>query len=385
MFIILADKEPAYLVNLQRSLIGQLPDFHLITCENEAAVRQSLEQKTGADWLCLYNSADFQDLPDHFTNHANGIIEFWPIQPGLPPVGWHSGSTEANREKQVLYRHEPVSLVAGRLLVWQKTKLRNKSINKLASQSMEKPLGDGQIKEFPKSQIVTDCDREISIGQEQSGLHFLFSMGASGYSPDISWRRIKWLIRDGRRIIYLPLMPSYLMSCLSMPGRGPSLSDLLLQILGKNIRPAQLGVYLQPNPAGFLQFRPPDRSDDLVLCNPDILRQLIVLLHDYLRAGTEMSAALIDCAGIPLASVAMVAVLCDSCEILLPDHDCFATEAARREASQLLARLPCSCQIINNQQTMSESAHPHLIGGLPNDSGTRNQTETDQSHYESNQ
>jgi hypothetical protein len=181
-------------------------------------------------------------------------------------------------------------------------------------------------------------------------LNLLLCARPSGYQPAISRRRLKEMMSSGERVVYLPLMPTYQMSCLSPPGHGPSMSDLLLQLLGKNITPEQLGKYWQPNPDGYLQFRPPDRSDDLVLCSPELLRSLINLLRDRLNQDIEPGKVLIDCAGLPLATVSIIAVLCTSCEILFPDRDCFATDAARREISQMLANLPASCKILENHQ-----------------------------------
>lgn len=299
MMIILADKENAYLQLLKKRLSMLIPDIDFVLCESLEAILANASQ-VGSNWLCIYNSADFADLPQHFEEKKSRVRDFWSYDPGV-----------AREEQQQLFRIGTVSLLAERIRKW------------LPLQS--------------ETHFVSGSD---------SGLHFLFCAEPAGYRPDISRSCLSHLMKSGQSVIYLPLMPTYQMSCLSGAGHGSSLSDLLLQLLANNVEASQLGHYLQPHPDGYLQFRPPDRSDDLITCSTAVLRQLIALLRGYLNQSTERITVLIDCAGLPLASLSAVAVLCDICEIHLPERDCFATEAARREIGYLLAELPSGCKIL---------------------------------------
>jgi hypothetical protein len=187
----------------------------------------------------------------------------------------------------------------------------------------------------------------------------------AGDSRSTSLQRLKKLIRDGRQVVYLPLMPTYRMNAIQGTSQGQTLSDLLLCLLGDTVGTEEIGCYWQPHPDGYLCFRPPERADDLVTCEPDMLRRLIVLLKAKLDEDpTGQMLALIHCAGLPLASVATVAVLCDVCEIDLPQGSSFTTLAAQLEAGRLLALLPASCQIIRH-------VHPETVASPQQQKGVR--------------
>lgn len=299
MMIILADKENVYLDLLKKRLSILIPDIEFVLCDSLEAILANASQPD-SNWLCIYNSADFADLPKHFKEETSRARDFWPYDPGV-----------ARDEQQQLFRIGTASLLAERIRKWL-------------------PLPS----------------ETHSVSGSDSGLHFLFCAEPAGYRPDISRGRLNYLLKSGQTVIYLPLMPTYQMSCLSSAGHGSSLSDLLLQLLANNVETSQLGHYLQPHPDGYLQFRPPDRSDDLITCSSTVLRQLIVLLRGYLSQNPERITVLVDCASLPLSSLTAVAVLCDICEIHLPERDCFATEAARREIGYLLAELPSGCKIL---------------------------------------
>ena len=302
MMIILADKENEYLNLLQKRLAVQITDITFTLCTHLEAILAS-DSISDSSWLCIYNSADFADLPKHFGNEDRRSRDFWPYNPGYT----------CEQRQQHLFRIGSVDLLVEDIRQWL---------------SRQKESGSASVSD--------------------SGLHFLFCAEPAGYRHDISRGRLSQLVKSGHSVIYLPLMPTYQMSCLSNPSHGSSLSDLLLNLLANNVEALQLGHYLQPHPDGYLQFRPPDRSDDLLTCSAAVLRQLIVLLRSYLNQSTEKITILVDCASLPLASLSTVAVLCDVCEIHLPERDCFATEAARREIGYLLAELPPGCKILTN-------------------------------------
>ena len=271
-----------------------------------------------SEWLVLYNREEFPEMPEQIARLDLAVpLAFWAILPAV-----ENGQAEAT---QTFCRFGSVRELASRIK------------SKLAASLHGNPQAAWEI---------SGSDPESKLEEDRiPSMLLLLSVYPSGYQPDFSRQRLGELVGSGRRIIYLPLMPTYQMACVANPGRGPSLSDLLLQLLGQNIQPSQLSLYWQPHPAGYLQFRPPDRSDDLVLCSPDILRQLAVMLRDKVTQEPDPCTVLIDCAGLPLASVAAVAVLCDQCEIGFPEDDSFASESAKNEVGQLLAKLPASCKI----------------------------------------
>ncbi len=48
-----------------------------------------------------------------------------------------------------------------------------------------------------------------------------------GLSDRSCLHRLRLLLSEGRQVVYLPLMPTYLMAAIEKPASGPSLSDLL--------------------------------------------------------------------------------------------------------------------------------------------------------------
>jgi len=110
------------------------------------------------------------------------------------------------------------------------------------------------------------------------------------------------------------------------------------------------------------------RSDDLISCETDYLRQLVLALKQRLESDpTGQMTALIHCAGMPLVSVGVVAVLCDVCEFDLPDTSTYAARSARDEAARLMAHLPASCRVLPHAPPDSD----HLAGGDPEKGGKK--------------
>jgi hypothetical protein len=364
MIIIVADAECEYVDALSDQLARKLNDMQIIGCcclddwseflSKYAAESLSYPGKTDAGrpiFLCLFNPVDFPDLPQRFCR-ANPLLNctFRAMNPGRPdnlPPG-------APDQPDTLYRLGSVSKLVDFVRCWADSN---------TAAVREETNSHGRC-EYPSALLVAENGTlaatlgNDSSAEPQSGIHLLLSIEASGYRPEVSRLRLRELVNSGRKVIYLPLMPTYQMCCLSPPGLGPTLSDLLLQLPGQTVTPDLLGQYMQPHPDGYLQFRPPDRSDDLVLCNPDLLRSLIGMLRKRIMHDLDPFSVLVDCAGIPLASVACIAVLCDSCEVCLPDKECYATTAARREASHLLALLPSGCQVRENKSGLPATTKP---------------------------
>lgn len=213
--------------------------------------------------------------------------------------------------------------------------------------------------DLPVSVPVSDKATQPAVrsvpvqGDADARLWMVVSTVGGGHPSTLSRNRLNWLLGLGRRVVYLPLMPTYLMSFLTTPAHGQNLSDLLLHLSTGSSDTIDLGHYWQPHPSGYLQFRAPERSDDLVLCPADILRALTALLRQRLNGNggeDDPVTGLIECNGLPLASVTTVAVLCDVCEIGVPKGRDYASEAARLEVGRLLSALPANCRI-----------HEHLV------------------------
>jgi hypothetical protein len=316
MAVVIADSEQDYVSRLIDRLGELIPDMDLVACQSSKEVAEYVHNVHDRH-LVFYNQADFQDLPRNLGTQNSADVDYCPFQPGISP-DMDSSAMEADRT--ALWRLGSTRIISGRIKKWQSGLQCISSNTEVGSNATNRP--------------------------EAAGLHLLFSTTAAGYRPDRSRTRLKELKNQVQTVIYLPLMPTYQMCCLVHPGQGPTLSDLLFRLLGKDIQPSQLGHYLQPNPDGYLQFRPPDRSDDLVTCCPESLRQLIVLVRDYVSCSSGQTAVLIDCAGMPFSLVSVVAVLCDICEVFLPERDCFSTQAARNEVGKLLAEMPVNCKVI---------------------------------------
>ncbi len=225
---------------------------------------------------------------------------------------------------------------------WQTLPIANTS--QLAGEySRFKPVS--QLIEQIKALAAELQTQPAAVGNDNSCIQLAFS-----FSPDSGMsfyrQRLTDLLMTGCQLVYLPLMPSYQMERVQAATSGPNLSDLLLDLLGDNLACQDLGGYWQPHPDGYLQFRPPQRSDDLITCGPDILRKLILTVKEKLLADPAgRLLVFISCSGLPLAWVAAVAVLCDSLDLELPQGKSFSAAAAQAEAGRLLALLPASCQV----------------------------------------
>jgi len=309
--IILADQDPEYLTNMKLQFDRQRTNLQLIPCRSLSELQEVFTAIGSSINLVIYNPVDFPGLPESLGDTGKQLVDFWPLIVG-------ASGNQTDEQPVSVYRFCRICDLIAKLEKRQKD---------LASITL-----------FPSENQHASPSPAVEF-------YLLMSATATGYQAAISRQRLRQMIGSGQRVIYLAIMPTYQMCCLSAPGIGPSLSDLLLKLMGKAISPEQISQYWQHNPNGYLQFRPPDRSDDLVLCHPDLLRHLIVILKERLEHDNEPSKVLIDCAGLPLSTISVIAVLCNICEIIMPGNDNFASEAARREISQFLALLPGTCTI----------------------------------------
>lgn len=309
MRVVIADSEKAYLDNLRTRLQTLVAGVRIDTFQTQEDFLAD-PGRDDADQLILYNTAAFPDLHAYYEGRGHSCCKLIALS---PVVVQKDDDWEKSEPGLPIWRHQPVRILAQKIIAWQ----------------------------------ACLQDRLTSESSEGS-IHFLFCAEPAGYSPGQSKCRLRQMLDRYQTVLYLPLMPTYQMQLVRSPGQGSNLSDLMLHLMSGDITSEQIGHYLQPHPDGFLQFRPPDRSDDLIAGGPDILRQLVVFVRNHIANSAGRIAALIDCAALPFASLSAVAVLCDCCEIILPEGDSFAAAAARGEAARLLAELPSGTRIIGN-------------------------------------
>ena len=341
--MILADSDPVYTAILAARLQTKLPHVKISRCNDPAALRAAIaQQKTaGGPALFLYNAADFHELKHLST--ADIWPATWQARPLLADRHWQVGMQNNADDSRPLdvttgfCRFDPVSNLVEQL----------QAQFDLAPEAV-KPEGsepETLIPEMSEPETARPNASENDIPVDRSGLRLLLSVAASGHDQTQTRQCLNDLVSHGHQVFYLPLMPTYQMTSLVQPAQGPNLSDLLMHLVGQEPGCEQIGRYCQQHPDGYFQFRPPDRTDDLILCPPDTLRQLIRKLRDYVLRQPPVTVGLIDCAGLPLSSVAVAAVMCDACQVSIPGGAGFAADAARMEAGRLFAVLPATCKI----------------------------------------
>ena len=326
MTIILADAEKDYLVCLADRLMSCIQGLRLDLCAHLNEIERTLkncDERT----LLIYNPADFADFKLSETC-IRQKIERWMLIAGNTPA--ESGCHAFRR-------------------IGSSAPLVSEIRNWLAE--------SGAAHQSDRFTMNTDSQKK-----NECQLHFVCSVEPSGYRPDHSRKVLLEMVMSHEKVIYLPLMPTYQMSCICSPGNGPSMSDLLLHLVSHDVLPEDLGQFLQPNPDGYLQFRPPDRSDDLVTCTSGTIRDLIVLIRNHVKKSVIDTVVMIDCAGLPFSSYSAVAVLCDTCQIILPERESFATQSARQETGRLLAELPSGCLIIGQNESYANLKTNNLSG-----------------------
>ncbi|MDD2533072.1 MAG: hypothetical protein PHC86_00005, partial [Eubacteriales bacterium] len=167
-----------------------------------------------------------------------------------------------------------------------------------------------------------------------------------GYRAWIS-DRIDESLATGKAVYYVPLMRTWQMDLLQIPGQGPNLTALLLRLQnGEALSTLSIGHYVEPHAAGFWQLRPPEHADDLIQADAWMLRELVSLVH----AKNESGLTLVDCRGLPSEKVATVAVIADQLAARFEVPTCWSDQVAQKDLANLLAKLPNRCQIIEMQE-----------------------------------
>lgn len=308
MRLIIFDAETIYADNLHNRLCACLADVSVSTCCGQD-LHEIIEQNRSGPVLCLYNPRDFPDLPEKLSSCETGATwTLWRLLPGnLPP-----------EEDSASFCRLHISAILKAIESWL-TENSRELINKPSAVKQDRKAEALELWLF----FSLDRNRQNSLVRD----------------------KLRQKLKSGYRTIYLALMPTYCMDLVIHPDSGPGMSDLLLQLLGSNLTADQIPRYWQPHPDGYLQFRPPDRSDDLVTCEPDMLRRMIRMLQQHLQADSQRAAVIIDCRSVPMLTVRTIAVLCSHCLVEMPDGSNFAIKAGQREINLILAELPDSCQV----------------------------------------
>lgn len=170
------------------------------------------------------------------------------------------------------------------------------------------------------------------------------------FSPSVRRAIARRVVDDVRErgddLLYLPLMPLYMMSTEFTDPVDGHLGHFLLQLSERPTTDSdELGSYLYMHDEGFYTFHLPPRADDLIQIPPPLLRELIARVRTYVETRAIPTRAYIDMDGMELERRTAVAVLCDLVMVETPCGPHAAERAARHELTLMLNRLPLSCRI----------------------------------------
>ncbi len=312
MTIILADQDTVFTQQLSAKIRQRLTDAAIVTI-NDAQQIESSRLDLKEPHLMIRNPASVSNLDaERFDRHFK-IDEWLLVEHGIDPAIFRFA------------RLGPQTDLIAAIDVWSRQN----------SGQLDPHSDDIETDSFDRTPLV----------------HFLFSADSQSLPGTHSRQRLNILVEQGHKVIYLPLMPTYQMVNIQSNGSGLGLSDLLVRLLDPDFPCSEIGHFLQPHPDGYLQIRPPDRSDDLVGIEKPLARRLISGIRQFAQLDADQTKVLIDCAGLPIETTKAIAVLCDICEIILPvAANTFAANAAKRESSDLLAELPSTCQILYSDE-----------------------------------
>ncbi len=215
------------------------------------------------------------------------------------------------------------------------------------------------------SEARTDKKSERGISpnhetnEQQSGHHLLGCL--LYFSRTERSKAVTTILNCGKKkaydMIYLPLMPLYDMDFPFRTGSKDSLGSLLLTLKsGRMPAHDELGNYLYLHNDGYYTFLCPERADDLICADNRSLRELTLLLKQFLETRVAPTHSLLDVSGMSLERHAMLAALCDYVVIETPSKKTDAALIAQQELAIFLSKLPTSCAIY-------ESTHIEKIKG----------------------
>ena len=190
-------------------------------------------------------------------------------------------------------------------------------------------------------------------------LHFIFR--PDGQCDEDVRQLLHRLVGQGLRLIYLPLMPTTQMRLVGSPTDGPRLSTLLLQLTGSPDHIVPLSPCWQPNRSGWLEFRPPERSDDLASCDALTLRLLISRLRNTLSEQGDSTCAIVDCLSIPFIAALAAASQCDSYQVCSKSRTDFTDQSIAAETREFQRKLPARCQRFESDDDLISALAPLLL------------------------
>lgn len=335
MLICILDTEKPYVSQLTRRILQDFPDLAIYGFSGLSPLCDALQGKKQRPIVILYNSSEFPDLIDalhaHFQEGPFDTWSFWPMVTD-------SAKTEVS---QIQFRRlGQMSELLAALADWRKQ----------AKAPLSVTLGQpDDACAAPDANAMESCAVPESSKAypplSQSSLWFILNLQTDPQT--FAWRRMHEHIRgQGCRLIYLPIMPTYLMRRIDVPNQGPNLSDLLLRLIGDAAKPSAAGHYWQMHPQGWLHFRPPLRSDDLLTCDAVTFRKLASFLRESMHHVGEPTCFVIECQALPFHLAFPMAAAADFCQVALPRKDGYARQSARQESNRFLNELPSSCRII---------------------------------------
>ena len=348
MHVYLFDKQNDYLVNLIQMIRLYLPDCTIHA--NTKLMIWPISQEQPADSIiCLYNALDFPDFDKRlyqaeqnlFACHYIRLIEAAAQKPEIENQTRFNRKTKKRLSK---VNHDVES---------------DLEVNRLAA--FESATAALSIQSIPRTGHLHILISSL-IAIDQSYVPPTEATDASNYEPvanqmicnlSFGHRDVnKWIrqlldksLKQGYRTIYLPLMPPYEQFLTLPPDTGPDLSDLLYRISVNLNTEEKISLYWQSSENGWLQFRPPVCSDDLLSCHPETIKMLISALKLKLKPDTEKSFIVIDCRHIPFCFVLAAATLCSQLFIQLPGGNKQARQAAEKEAAYLANQMPGTCKV----------------------------------------
>lgn len=314
MQIWLLDSEPIYTHQLSSRLQRQLnhPEVRIATSIQQ--LTQLIRQRTDPLVLLIVSQADFPDLDTRLVNpdESNDLpsIDIWFL-------------IDTNRElsdHQCVPRLAPVHQLVSRIRDWAAEK---------------------------KQHTISPFH-----------LHFILRFDTRG---DDTIRQLLHVLADrGLRLIYLPLMPTTQMNLISGSSDGLRLSTILFRLSGNPDHDIALSPCWQPSRSGWLEFRPPERSDDLTTCDELTLRLLTRQLRETLSDQSDPTCVVIDCLSMPLTAAVAVASLCDSYQVFDTAKSDFTRQSVSIETQELQRKLPSRCWQVKSDAALLSTLSSRL-------------------------
>lgn len=148
------------------------------------------------------------------------------------------------------------------------------------------------------------------------------------------------------RKIRLNLMPGVCMPRNAMPDRkekhitSTGISDLLLRLEMNKMTQEELLNYLRLESDGWFSFGLPDRSDDIICCNTDILTSLLLRLRRLCDTSAEKLFVAVIIEGFPFSALKKLCVYSHELHFLFPSIVTKGDEVCDRELNELTQLLP---------------------------------------------